>query len=109
MARVIYEFETTDGTVRVEAEEPRKLGPQAVGRDGKIVEKASESFEAALAGIRPIAEGIVAQTAGLASAPQKIEASFGIKLTGEMGVLLATTTAEANIEITLTWDRGAAG
>lgn len=51
----------------------------------------------------------MAQTAGLASAPQKIEASFGIKLTGEMGVLLASTTAEANIEITLTWDRGSAG
>ena len=107
MAQVICEFASAEGAVQVEAEEPRKQGPNAAGRVGKIAEKASESFEAALAGIRPIAEDIVAQISGLASTPRKVEASFWIKLSGEMGVLLASTTAEANIEITLKLRPGA--
>lgn len=107
MVRVVYEFPAIDGTVRVETDEPQPKGPQVVSRGDQVVAKASETFEAALSGIRPIAEGIVAQTAGLASAPRTVEASFGIKLSGEMGVLLASTTAEANIQIKLTWEREA--
>lgn len=105
MAQVIYEFPTADGIVLVEAEGPKAVGPTAVSRGGRVVAKATESFEAALAGIRPIAEGIVAQTASLATAPKEVKACFGIKLSGEMGALLASTAAEAHIEITLTWER----
>lgn len=104
LARVIIEYPSGDGTVRVEAEDYRGQGPVAVGRGGKIVSAASESFEEALAGIRPIAEGIIAQTAGLVSAPRKVEATFGITLSGEVGAILAKTAAEANIEIKLTWE-----
>jgi len=84
MSRVIYEFET---------------------RGGEVVENASKKFDEALSDVRPIAEAIVRETSGLPSAPAKVEATFGIKLSGELGAILAKSKAEAHIAITLTWQR----
>ncbi|GAB5449352.1 CU044_2847 family protein [Gymnodinialimonas sp.] len=103
MSGIVYEFKSAGGIVRVETDASASHGPVAVGRGGEMVNQATKGFSEALSGIRPIAEGIVMQTSTLSSAPTKIEASFGIKLSGELGAILAKTTAEANVQVTLTW------
>lgn len=108
MPKVVTEFSTDSGDpVRVEIEAPEGQGPVHVGRGGDVVEKASRSFNEALAGLRPIAEGILAQTTDLARAPKGVEVSFGIRLSGEMGVILASSSAEAHVEVKLSWERDA--
>jgi NTP-dependent ternary system trypsin peptidase co-occuring protein len=37
------------------------------------------------------------------------EVKFGVKLGGETGIILAKGTAEVNLEITMTWNRGGPG
>jgi len=103
VSKTIYEFSSAHGAVRVEVEEPAGQAPVAVGRGDEVAVEARESFEEAMAGIGPIAEGILAQTTGLGTAPKEVEVSFGIKLSGKLGAILASTAAEAHIEVTLTW------
>lgn len=105
MTKVVYEFASAAGQVRVEVDEPPGRGPAAVGRGDGTLAKASKSFEEAVAGIRPIAEGILAQTTDLVQAPRAVEVAFGVKLSGEMGVILASSTAEAHIGVKLSWER----
>ncbi|MEO9779002.1 MAG: CU044_2847 family protein [Sedimentitalea sp.] len=102
MASTIYEFPSFNGMVQVEVDAPGDQGPVAVGRD-EVAVKAQKSFDEAMAGIRPIAEGILAQTSGLGTLPKEVQVKFGIKLSGKLGAILASTSAEAHIEIALTW------
>lgn len=105
MAGTIYEYASANGIVRVEVDAPAGQGPRAVGRD-EVAVKVQESFEEAIAGIRPIAEGILAQTSGLGTVPKEVQVTFGIKLSGKLGAILASTSAEAHIEVALTWKGG---
>ena len=95
MPKVVTEFPSDRGPDRVEVKAPEGQGPAArVGRGRDVGETASQSFEEAVAGIRPIAEGSLAQTTGLVRAPRSVEVCFGIKLSGEAGVIPAFSTAE---------------
>jgi hypothetical protein len=40
-------------------------------------------------------------------APSGGEVEFGIKLSGEVGAILAKASGEANISVTLKWEKGA--
>jgi len=41
----------------------------------------------------------------VASAPEHFTVEFGVKLGGETGIIVAKGTVEANLKITMTWDR----
>lgn len=99
----IVEFNSELGRVRVEVEDAEQRGPQAVGRAGEVAEQAAESFESAIAGVQPITEAILSQLSGLSAKPEAVEVSFGIKLSGKLGVVLASSTAEAHCAIKLSW------
>ncbi|MCV0428666.1 MAG: hypothetical protein K5905_24685 [Roseibium sp.] len=103
MTKMIYEFHSSHGLVRVEVDDPPGQSPIAVGRGDEVTVEARESFEEAIAGIGPIAEGILAQTTGLDTLPKEVGVRFGIKLSGTLGAILASTAAEAHIEVNLTW------
>lgn len=109
MAANIVEFESAHGPVRVEIEDPSRPGPVAVGRGDTVAESAAESFESALAGVRPVAEGILGQLTTLAERPETVEVVFGIKLSGKLGAILASTTAEAHCTVKLVWNAPRAG
>ncbi len=106
MPRVVYEFTSPQGRILVETDEEAPPGPVAVGRDSKVTKAARESFDEAIAGVKPIADAILSQTKGLSMAPEKVEVTFGIKISGEVGVILARCSTEANIQIKLTWEKG---
>lgn len=104
MAKSLTAFPSASGDVFVELDDGRTDGPARVGR-GDTLEQAGQKFEEAVAGIRPIAESLIAQTTQLVEAPKSVEIRFGIKLSGEVGVILASSTAEAHVEVKLLWER----
>lgn len=107
MAKLVTEFPSKHGPVWVEVDSPKGQGPQPVGRGADLIKTASQSFEQSLAGIRPIAEAILMRTTELAQAPKGVKVCFGIKISGEVGVILASSRAEAHVEVTLSWERDA--
>lgn len=75
-------------------------GPVLAGKQGEIV-AASESFEKAAAGIRPIAQTVLANLKDLG--PEAITVEFSVKFTAQAGVVLAKASTEGACKITLTW------
>ena len=106
MANKIISFESlseTGAQVLVEVEDDAP-GRAPVGRD-EIAEKAQASFEQAAAGIRPVAEGILSHLRGLSREPESVEIKFGLKLSGELGGVIAKAAAEGHCEVTVSWTR----
>ena len=106
MKRLI-EFPLEDGgSIVVEVDEPELPGGVVrAARPGEVVEKARQSFEAAMERIRPVAGTLIAKLRGLHDPPDEVEVEFGLKMNAEAGAVLAAAGAEANYKVTLTWKR----
>jgi hypothetical protein len=98
------EYELEDGiTVLIESSEPES-GVVRASRDkeGNVIKKAGQKFEAALAGIKPWAAALRRQLDDLLA--DEIEVTFGVKVVGEAGnFAVGKVGAEANYEVTLKW------
>jgi hypothetical protein len=71
-----------------------------------VIERARVTYEQAIDNIRPAAESIVVRMRELAEPPDVIDLEFGIKLSADVGAFLASTSAEAQFTLRLTWNRG---
>lgn len=94
------EFKHGSGVITVEVEEAAPGGDQ-LGSVAGTFAKAKQSFEEAASGIRPIAETILQQVSALG--PEGVSVEFGIKFSAQAGVILASSGAEGNCKITLSW------
>ena len=102
----LVEFPLEDGgSVWIEAVDgpadevvTRGLGPVDVAT------RASKTLEDAFAGIRPAVKALVAQLSEVGN-PDEVEATFGINLSGKLGVVFSSTAAEANFTLKLLWKR----
>ncbi|GAA2227105.1 hypothetical protein GCM10010430_03060 [Kitasatospora cystarginea] len=108
------EFVTVGGAVvRVEGAETEGLGDdepygmQPVGRGSSAVtagvERASATFEQALAGVRVAAESALAAFRDGSLKPDAVEIAFGVKLSAEAGALIAKTATDAHLTVKLVW------
>ncbi|MFD7383881.1 MULTISPECIES: CU044_2847 family protein [Streptomyces] len=79
-----------------------------VGRGGRSVVRAERSFAQMLDSVRPVAESFVGRFRGLANAPDEITLEFGVSLSAEADVVIASTATAANFSVTLTWNRNEA-
>jgi Trypsin-co-occurring domain 1 len=70
-----------------------------------VIEPASVAFDAALAKLQPICSAIVRQARGLVDQPEEFSVEFGVKLSAEAGVVIASTAAEANLKVRVEWKR----
>jgi Trypsin-co-occurring domain 1 len=70
-----------------------------------LVDKASETFELALERITYAADTVVRKVTSRAEAPQEVTVEFAVKLASEIGVVIANSSAEANLKVTLRWGR----
>jgi hypothetical protein len=94
------------GSILVETEEPEEFGGTVrAGRVGDLPEQAGQSFEAALNRIQPAMEAVVARLRGLSEVPDQTTVELGLKLSGTAGAIIASTSMEANIKVTLSWKR----
>jgi len=103
----LIEFKLDDQTtVLVEADDSIPAAGQArVSTGGILTEKASKAFDAALAGIRPIASSVMQQVVEAVTDAREIEVEFGFKLTADAGVILAHTGAEGHFKLSIKWVR----
>lgn len=91
------------GSVVVEVDTPA-AGVVPVGvAPGEIAARATQTFEQALDRIAPVAAATIDRLARLADAPDEITVTFGIKLTADIGAVLAHAGGQANIGVTLRW------
>lgn len=94
------------GSIVVEVDEPAPEGGVVrVARPGEIAATAGQTFEAALERIKPAAGTIIAKLRSLSDAPDEVLVEFGLKLSAEAGVFVATAGVEANYKVTLKWKR----
>jgi hypothetical protein len=102
MAKKLVPMEISGGgTMFVEVDAPPMVGKRPVSLPplGKI------DFAAALEPIKLAASQLFHVIDGIAMPPDDCEISFGIKLSAEAGVFLASAGTEANFEIKLNWSR----
>src|SRR4051794_20221446 len=95
----VTKFSLQDGqTVWVEVDddtEEEVSGYQRVARSrgSDLATAASQSLQSALQAIKPAAEEVAATLQSLAHRPSKVEVQFGLKLSGEVGAIIASTSA----------------
>ncbi|MGW5877243.1 CU044_2847 family protein [Nocardiopsis terrae] len=74
-----------------------------VGRGDRSLARAKRSFGQMLDTVRPVAENFVGRFKDMADAPDEIALEFGISLSAEADVVIASTTTEANFSVSLKW------
>ena len=101
----IIEFRVEGGgVIPVEVDEAVSGGMVRVAaRPGEVVGQASDTLGEALDRVMPAAQTLIAKIQDFASRPDEIQVEFGVKLSGEVGAILAKTGAEANFSVTLVW------
>jgi NTP-dependent ternary system trypsin peptidase co-occuring protein len=102
----IVKYGTQDGgSVFVEVSDEH-FGTQRVARrDGAIID-AGRTLEDVVAAAKPTINAVLGALHGLAADEREIE--FGLKLTGEAGVVVAKTAVEGHFTVKLCWRRPAA-
>jgi hypothetical protein len=73
------------------------------------IEQAQHTLESAIDKIRPAAEVIINRLTSLSQPASEIEITFGLKLSAEVGALIASGSAEANYSVRIKWVKKAAG
>lgn len=105
--RRVVKFPLEDGDfILVEVDVPEEAGMVPAAR-GEVVQRAQQTFEAALEKVRPAAQAIIRKLRALHDPPDEIEVEFGLKMSAEAGAIVAAGGVEANYKVTLTWKREA--
>jgi hypothetical protein len=100
----LVEFRTNSGdVVVVEVDELVLDESDRVSKTWERVVEATETFEQAIAKVKPIAESIITELRNLSEAPSEVSVKFGIKMSASAGAIVAAAGVEANYEVSLTW------
>ncbi|TMC18969.1 MAG: hypothetical protein E6J34_15850 [Chloroflexi bacterium] len=101
----IGQFEMTDGDyVMIEIDEVG--GGSSVipaGRVGEVVDQAKVHFEDALHCVLPALKRVTATLRELQ--PDAFEIAFGIKFNTQVGAMIAAIASEANLTVTVKWNK----
>jgi hypothetical protein len=90
----------------VEVDDGHAGGPVTrSGRQADVVAKAGQTFEEALERVAPAFRTLVGKLRDAAEQPDAIEIEFGLKLSAEMGAIIARSGGEANFRIAVHWTR----
>lgn len=102
----LVEFSLKDGSkILVEVENVKKGGLKPIAREaGQIAAKAQKTFEEATANLEPMITAIKERLDTVNQPADEVEVKFGVKLTSEVGAILASVGGEVNYEITLKWN-----
>jgi hypothetical protein len=80
-------------------------GVVKVSRPGQVVARAAHSLGQMLTTIRPVADSFVEGFAGMANAPDQIGLEFGLSVSVDAKLVVATSAAQANFKVTLNWSK----
>lgn len=107
MKRIVeFDLENDKGTVLVEVNEPEPVGGATrVGRVENAMNKAHETLEKTLDRINPVAESMLAQLKNISQPPDTMTVEFGVKFGVKGDVMIASSNADTNYKITLSWSK----
>jgi hypothetical protein len=88
--------------VEVDLDEP-EIGPAS--RAGDVIRSATTSFDGALANVRTAAAVALANFRDMDVRPDEIQLEFGLKLNAQAGAVIAKTSLDGHLQVTLTWRR----
>ena|SRR5271157_5192442 len=94
-----------EGTEKIRVEVSGDEGRVTRGDPKDVIEPATVAFDAALAKLGPICSAIVQQARGLIDQPEEFSVEFGVKLSAEAGVVIASAAAEANLKVSVKWTK----
>jgi hypothetical protein len=94
-----------EGGEKVRVEVSGDEGRVTRGDPKDVIEPTTLAFETALAKLKPICSAIVKQAKELAEQPEEFSVEFGVKLSAEAGVIIASTAAEANLKVSVKWKK----
>jgi hypothetical protein len=101
----IVEFPLESGEfILVEVDEAAQTDDR-IGLRDQVVDKATQTFESALETVKPIANAIIAKIGSLKQPADEVEVKFGIKISAQLGAVVASGNSEVNYEITLKWKK----
>jgi hypothetical protein len=104
MKRLVqFKLEGEEQLITAEVEFTDRPGVDKAGVSDRAAVLAAQSFQKALDTIRPTAEVICAKLRDMRQAPDEIQVEFGLKLSAELGAIIAGTSGEGNITLKLTW------
>jgi len=103
----LVEFQLKNGSnILIEVKTTEETGMHRVGiSTEKVIEKAKQTFESALDGVKQSAITIVNKFRDLAELPDEIKVEFGMKINLEGKAFIAAASTESNFQITLTWKK----
>ena len=101
--RIEFELAGEPGqSVTVEVEQPAEPGLERAARGG-AVERASDTFETAVAKVKPVIGGVVNNLRDMVHAPDDLTIEFGIMFDAKSGVILTSVGVQANLKVTVAW------
>lgn len=74
-----------------------------VSRAGDMIESAGVSLSSALGHVRNAASVVLTQFKNMADRPDEVEVEFGVRLTAEAGAVIAKTSVDGHLNVTLRW------
>lgn len=101
MPELIQYALNTGGVVTVEVGLP--AGVERVGRRQQALQDVTRSFDEALVDVRDAAAAALAQFQGMATKPDEVQITFGVKLDARVGAVIAETGVEGNFQVTVKW------
>jgi hypothetical protein len=89
--------------IETEVTQVEKGGLVKAGRG--LPDEATQSFEAAINSLSPIASSIVSKLINISNPPEEAAVEFGLTLKADSGFIITKVGGEANFKISLKWAR----
>lgn len=94
----------SNASILIETNESEQLyGSTEVSLGDSIIERVETSFDKALGIIVPASEMILSQIKKLSESPSSVSVEYGIKFNIKGDAIIASSEAEANYKVTLSW------
>jgi Trypsin-co-occurring domain 1 len=71
----------------------------------EVVQRSAYTVESAIGRLRPAAQAIIDGFTALPRRPDEVSVTFGVELSAAVGAIIASTSAQANFAVTLTWHK----
>ncbi|MGW2215198.1 CU044_2847 family protein [Nonomuraea sp. NPDC001684] len=97
------------GTVLVEVNERPGDEPLPAGRTRAAVERMPEALGAGLQRVQTFATDVLRRMRSCPEPPDVVAVEFGMKLTAKAGVVVAESTGEAHLKVTVEWRKPEGG
>ena len=75
-----------------------------VGLGDKIIQTASQPLNQSFSAIKSIGNSIIDRVKEFNEPADEVEVKFGVKMSADLGAIIAKGSGEVNYEITLKWD-----